>query len=201
MQITIDDERVAALSPKQQKWIRLGKEHTVATAKIISEDIATARLERVSLIFHIALGILVALLLGGIGIGLVLTDDNTLNKPLMIGFYLAVAILIVFMFRYSMRRTRRNWQKAVEIGNAGIPATGGTVSIDAAGLMLNEQRFAWSDITIEAVGFRGLPDTEGPTEMSVERLVLNSPQAAFALDTRMMSKVADVVNQITRNRI
>ncbi|MEO9168191.1 MAG: hypothetical protein ABI230_07305 [Aestuariivirga sp.] len=200
MQIYIDDKPVDGLSAKQQKYIKLGKEHIVATAKIISDDAAAARLEHVSLIFHIALGILVALLLSGIVIGVTVTEDNTLNKPLIIGFALAIAILIAFMFRYSIRRTRRNWQKATNTRTAGVPPAGSIVSINADGLTLNAQRITWPDIAIEAVGFRYIPDNEGPTTMSVERLVLTSPQASFALDTRMMDKGADVVNQIYRMR-
>jgi hypothetical protein len=200
VQISIDDKPVDGLSPRQQKWIRLGKEHPVATAKIISEDAATARLARVSFIFHLALGILIALVLGGVAIGTLWSEDNTLNKPMIIGFDLAIAILFVFLFRFSSQRTKRNWQKATTIRNAGIPAVGSIISIDPDGLTLNSQRIAWSDIIIEAVGFRIIPDNDGPTTMKVERLVLTSPQASFALDTRMMDNGAHLVSQIYRIR-
>ena len=105
-----------------------------------------------------------------------------------LGALIAGGALLLFMV-LLLRHRVRNWNRKLARRVDGLAPPGTTIRLDASGLSIGAEVFAWPSLAIEAVEFTSgsLPSGDTSTDiMLIERLSLTAGPKAIALDRAMM---------------
>jgi hypothetical protein len=198
MRIMLDEKPVDALTPKNagsQMRPRIAEQ---ASGMVYTPDEAkTAVTEQNSRVL-VLVGAIAVMLIGGIMIAGSSYEPSSTAAFAITGVLL-VGSLMVFMYFLHQLRIRK-WSEKLDHRLQGLAPAGTTVSIDANGLTVGGDSFAWPSLAIELVEVRtfSVADSDDVTHM-VERLQIKTQdRRTLVLDRYMVSDGAMLVDSVWR---
>jgi len=195
MRVFKNGKSVDPFPPRAEARISLSHASEVS-GRVLTAEEATRRVDRVLNVMVATLGVLCVLVVGGLSVFVVFTDDQTLPKIPILGFALAIGVACVFMIRFFIGRGRRAWNERLAERLPLMPAAGDVVRCDAAALVVGEHRFVWSDLTVETLRLTETSDGDGTGPTLVECLELAAAADRMTLDAAMMENGQAIVDCI-----
>ena len=201
MRILISGKPVAALTARHERDMRLAKAADSIEGSVLSAEDATSAYIRQTKWLYGLLGGFAFLLMLGIAIGASVSDGLNQGDRLMVVSGAVVAAALLATFLWLMLRYRiRSWTRTLDKRRDGMPLPGTAIRLDAEGLAVATQRFAWPSLTVEQVeisaGSSG-PDSGGSV-YTIERLSLASPGGPIVLDKGMLRNGYMIVDNAWR---
>ncbi|TMJ30181.1 MAG: hypothetical protein E6G95_05590 [Alphaproteobacteria bacterium] len=187
MRILIDDKPVDGLTAKRERSLMLGKVQDSVKGTVLTPAEATETYIRQTRRWFKILGGIAFVLMAAIAIAGISSDPRE-------GAFIAVGALVVggalLLFMVLLLRHRvRNWNRKIAHRVDGLAPPGTAIRLDASGLSIGVEVFAWPSLAIESVEFTSgsLPSGDTSTNiMLIERLSLTAGPKAIALDRAMM---------------
>jgi hypothetical protein len=187
MRILINDKPVDALTPRQEKSFMLSRAEPEVKATVLTPAEATET--------YIAQTKCWLMILGGIAIVLMLAIAiaGLIGDP-MDGTFIAVGVLVIggafvlFMYLLLGRRVR-TWHRKLQHRSEGLPPAGTAIFLDAKGLSVGAEIFAWPQLAIDQVELTRGSVTSGDqtsTIYIVERPSLTAGAKTIVLDRTML---------------
>jgi len=200
MRILLDGKPVAALTAKHERDLRLSKAaETIEGAVLSAEDATAAYIRQTKWLYGILGGFALVLMLG-IAIGATVTDGLNQGDRLMVVSGAVVAAALLATFLWLMLRYRiRSWNRTLDKRRDGMPPPGTAIRLDAEGLAVATQSFAWPSLALESVEISaGSSGADSDTVYTVERLSLASPGGLIVLDKGMLRNGYMIVDNVWR---
>ena len=187
MRILIDDKLVDGLTPKRERSLMLGKAQDDVTGTVLTQAEATETYIRHTRRWFTILGGLALVLMAAIAIAGISYEPRE-------AVFIAVGVLIVggalLLFMVLLLRHRvRTWNRKLGHRVDGLAPAGTAIRLDANGVSVGADVFAWPSLAIESVEFTSgtLPSGDTSTDiMLIERLSLTAGPKALTLDRAMM---------------
>jgi len=186
MRVLVDDKPVDALTPKQERTFFLSKVQEEVKGRILTPVEATEVFVAQTRQWYMIFGSIGLVLMVGVVIAGTVGEPNSalvfvLFAVLMFG---ALVLFLVLMLRHRVRVFSRKLAHRGE----GLMPVGTVLAIDAKGLSIGPETFAWPMLAIDTVELSSgsLPsgDTTTPI-MIVERLAVSAGGKVFTLDRAM----------------
>jgi hypothetical protein len=199
MRILIDDKPVEALTPRQEKTFFLSKVQEAVKGRVYTPAEATdffiAQTRRWYMIVGAIGGVLsLAALIGGV-----------IGEPNSAAFFILLAVLsagALILFMVLMLRHRvRVFTRKMGHRSEGLMPVGTVYGIDATGLAVGPEAFAWPILAIDTIELTSgsLPSGDTSTPIIViERLAVAAGPKVFMLDRAMIENGMLLVDNIWR---
>ena len=200
MRILLDGKPVAALTAKQERAIGLSKAaESIEGAVLSAEDATAAYIRQTKWLFGILGGIALVLMLG-IAIGVTVDDSvNQGDRQMIVAGAIVAAILLATFLWLVLRYRIRRWNRMLDERRQGLPPPGTAIRLDAEGLAVATQRFAWPSLALEQVEFSvGSSGADSDTVYTIQRLSLASPGGPIVLDKGMIRNGYLIVDNVWR---
>jgi hypothetical protein len=200
MRILLDGKPVAALTAKQERAIGLSKAaESIEGAVLSAEDATAAYIRQTKWLFGILGGIALVLMLG-IAIGVTVDDSvNQGDRQMIVSGAIVAAILLVTFLWLVLRYRVRRWTRTLDQRREGLPPPGAAIRLDAEGLAVAAQSFAWPSFALEQVEFSvGSSGADSDTVYTIQRLSLASPGGLIVLDKGMIGNGYLIVDNVWR---
>jgi hypothetical protein len=187
MRILINDKPVEALTPRQEKSFMLSRAEQEVKAIVLTPTGATeAYVAQTKRLFLILGGLAVVAMLGMAVAGPFIDPRD--------GGFIAVAALIIcavfVLFMYLLLGHRmRTWNRKLAHRGEGLPPAGTAIFLDAKGLSVGSDIFAWPSLIIDQVELTRSNATTGETSTVihvVERLSHSAGTKTVVLDRAML---------------
>jgi len=199
MRILIDDKPADRLTPKQDGSFFLSKAQEQVQGRILTPKEATAvfiaQTKRWFTIFG-AIGLV--LMIGVVIAGVVGEPKSAL---VFILFALVMSAALVLFMVWILRRRLRVFSAGLERRGQGLMPVGTMLAIDAIGLTVGPEVFAWPMLTLDTVELSSGSLPSGDTTTSiliVERLLVMAGGKTFVLDRAMTENGALLVDNVWR---
>jgi hypothetical protein len=199
MRILIDDKPADRLTPKQDGSFFLSKAQEQVQGRILTPKEATAvfiaQTKRWFTIFG-AIGLV--LMIGVVIAGVVGEPKSAL---VFILFALVMSAALVLFMVWILRRRLRVFSAGLERRGQGLMPVGTMLAIDAIGLTVGPEVFAWPMLTLDTVELSSGSLPSGDTTTSiliVERLLVMAGGKTFVLDRAMSENGALLVDNVWR---
>jgi hypothetical protein len=180
LRVLIDGVVREPLSLQQIRDIRQFRaEPSVQGAILSAEKATTLRLRDSKTVFLIlwTLTVVVAAIISSLA--------EPADQPLVLGAAVIMeALLGVFLGSVHWRRSR-SWQRELPRRLSGLAPAGSTIGVDAAGVAIAGQVFAWSTLAIDQVELAEYTSRRS-TMLTLERLTLAGHFGPVVLDPAMM---------------
>lgn len=199
MRILIDDKPVDRLTPKQEKTFFLSKVQEAVKGRVLTPAEATeVFIAQTRRWYTIVGGIGLVLMAGAVIAGVVGEPGSAI---VFIPFGLVMIGALVLFMKWMLRRRTRAFTASIAHRVEGLMPVGTVLAIDAVGLSVGSQTFAWPVLAIDAVELTSgsLPsgDTSTPIIL-VERLSVTAGPKTFLLDRAMIENGALLVDNTWR---
>jgi len=187
MRILINDKPAGALTPKHERDFMLGKVQQDVKAMVLAPAQATeAYIAQTKRWVMILGGIALVLMLGIAIAGLV--GDPLDGDLVAVGAVFIAGAFMLFMYLLLGHRIR-TWNRKLQHRSEGLPPAGTAIFLDAKGLSVGAEIFAWPQLAIDQVELtEGSLASDGQTTTIyvVERLSLLAGTKAIVLDRAML---------------
>lgn len=187
MRVSIDSKEVVAFTPRMQKDLLLARAQEKVAGSVMSAADATRQYIRQTGRWFFILGAVAVVLI------LALTVAGALTDPIDGGLIAVagpiVAGVLVFFLWWLLRRRIGTWNARLGHRQEGLPAIAAGLSVDATGLAVGIETFAWPGLAIEAIElseFASNSDGQSTIIYMIERLALSAGPRAFVLDRAML---------------
>jgi len=200
MRILLDGKPVAALTAKQERTIGLSKAaESIEGAVLSAEDATAAYIRQTKWLFGILGGIALVLMLG-IAIGVTVDESvNQGDRQMIVSGAIVAAILLATFLWLVLRYRVRRWNRTLDTRRQGLPPPGTAIRLDAEGLAVATQSFAWPSLALEQVEFSvGSSGADSDTVYTLQRLSLASPGGLIVLDKGMIGNGYLIVDNVWR---
>ncbi len=187
MRTLVNDKPVDALTPRQERGFMLSRVQQDVKATVLTPAEATET--------YIAQTRRWFMILGGIAIVLMLAiaTAGLVGDP-MDGTFIAVGVLVIggafVLFMYLLLGHRiRTWNRKLQHRSEGLPPAGTAIFLDAKGLSVGAEIFAWPQLTIDQIELtEGSLSSDGQTTTIyvLERLSLRAGTKTIVLDRAML---------------
>jgi hypothetical protein len=180
MRVLIDGVVREPLSPQQIKDIRQFRVEPSVQGSILSAEKATAlRLRDSKTVFLIlwTLTVVVA--------GIISSLAEPADRPLVLGAAVVMEALLGVFLGFVHWRRSRSWQRDLPRRLSGLAPVGSTIGVDAAGVAIAGQVFAWSTLAVDQVELAEYTSRRS-TMLTLERLTLAGHSGTVVLDPAMM---------------
>jgi len=187
MRILINDKPVDALTPKQEKSFMLSRIEPEVKAIVLTAAEATqAYVAQTKRWFLILGGLAVVVMLGTAVAG-------PFIDPMDGGLVSVGALIICAVFTPAMYLLLRHrigaWDRKLAHRSEGLPPAGTAIFLDAKGLSVGPDIFAWPSLAIDQVELTRTSVSSGETSTVihiVERLSLSAGTRTVVLDRAML---------------
>lgn len=187
MRVLINDKLVDALTPRVASSLLLGRELAEVKGRALAPAEATeAYIGQTRRWFTILSVVAIVLMLAVVVAGLA-SDPND-AAFLIVGTVVIVAALLLFMVLLLRHRVHK-WNARLQHRVEGLAPAGTAVFLDAQGLAVGAEIFAWPALTLAQIELTGGGMPSGETSSLVhviERLVLSAGSRSVVLDRTMM---------------
>ena len=187
MRTLVNDKPVDALTPRQERGFMLSRVQQDVKATVLTPAEATET--------YIAQTRRWFMILGGIAIVLMLAiaTAGLVGDP-MDGTFIAVGVLVIggafVLFMYLLLGHRiRTWNRKLQHRSEGLPPAGTAIFLDAKGLSVGAEIFAWPQLAIDQIELtEGSLSSDGQTTTIyvLERLSLRAGTKTIVLDRAML---------------
>lgn len=199
MRILIDDKPVDQLTPKQEGSFFLFKVQGQVQGRIFTSAEATeAFISQTKRWFTIFGAIGLVLMIGIVIAGVVGEPKSAL---VFILFALVMGGGLILFLAWILRRRMRVFSGRLEHRREGLLPVGTVLGIDAIGLSVGPEVFAWSMLALDTVELSSGTLPSGDTTTSiliVERLSVMAGGKTFVLDRAMIENGALLVDNVWR---
>lgn len=192
MRVFIDDNQVSIFTARQMRDVdaRPPKAETVEGPLL---DLVTVdqRVTRAGRLFYGGLGAVVAVIIGGLVVGLTFGATGSEQRTVL-PVAVVAALACVVMIRWAYRRGIRRWRDQREARAAALPPAGTRVRVDADGLTIGQAQAAWSRLVVEEVHFNKVAVSDD-TSYWIERLALSVDGSHFLVDREFLREGQAIV--------
>jgi hypothetical protein len=180
------------LSPAQEKDVRqFGAEESVQGVVLPADEATKALVGKIKLVLMIFWGIIAIIA------AIIASMAEPADLPVVFtGAVLSVGGLGLF-FAFMVWRRTRSWQRDLPRRLTGMAPAGTAIGVDAAGVAVGGQIFAWPTLSIEQVEMLKL-GAKYRTLFTLERLVLAGPDGTIVLDPVLMRNGHRIVGNAWR---
>jgi len=186
MRVLIDGKPVDTLTAKQERALRLSRVEAAVQGSVLGASDATNAYITQTRRLHIILGSIGIVLILGISVAGAVSDpiDGWLMVPAGIVIAGALALLLHLMLRHRIRA----WNRALGHHGEGMAPAGTAIGVDAQGLSLAGEVFAWRSLAIDQVEITSYSaGGDSPDTFHViDRLSLAAATRIIVLDKAMM---------------
>jgi hypothetical protein len=187
VRILIDDKPVDGLTVKRERSLMLGRAQDDVRGTVLTPAEATETYVRQTKRWFTILVVIALVLMAAISIAGISYEPR---DGVIIALAVAIAVggLLLFM-RFLLGRRVRSWNRKLAHRVEGLAPPGTSIQLDARGVSVGSEIFAWPSLAIESVEFSSgtLPQGDTSTEiMLVERLSLTAGAKTLVLDRAMM---------------
>lgn len=123
MRLFIDSKPIANFSGRRMREVNTKAPREAAETVVIDLDAADARIEQAGRMFYGGVGLLAAILIGGVVIGFLLGSDRS-DAALVLPVALITAIGCIFVLRWASRRSLNHWRGERAARAAASPSPG-----------------------------------------------------------------------------
>jgi hypothetical protein len=198
VRILVNDKPVEALKPKVNYLLAKVREEVKGTV-MTAPDATAYYIRHTSRWFKILGGMVIAFTIVVVAAG---SSYEPRNAPTFILFALVACGSLAAFMVWMLRRRIRIWNEKLSHRGEGLPAAGTQISIDARGLALGVESFAWAALSLDQVEMTRVTHSTGAntseTVHIIERLSLRAGSRAFTLDRQMMQNGPVLVDNIWR---
>jgi hypothetical protein len=187
MKVLVNGRETLPLAAKRERTISLGAKPAEVAGEVISQAQASAAITRASRFFFYFMSGFCILLIVGVA---VMADPP--DRLYIFPFALAVLVFVLWLLRWSYRRTQRRWLAQAPARAADLPPPGTAVRLDAAGLTMGDRAIAWPSLSVARLELLEVSGGDDTTVL-VDRLLLDTPDAPVALDRTLMKNGAAIV--------
>jgi hypothetical protein len=187
MRILINDKPVDALTPKQEKSFMLAHVEPEVKAAVFTPAEATEFYVTQTRRWFRILGGIALVLMAAIAIAGVVGDPMD-GGMIAIGAVIIGAAFGLFMYLLLGHRVR-TWNHKLQHRSEGLPPAGTAIFLDAKGLSVGSDIFAWPSLTNDQVDLTRSTVSSGETSTVVhivERLSLLAGTKTIVLDRAML---------------
>jgi hypothetical protein len=199
VRILVNDKPVDSLTPRLEQSLLLAKAQEAASGAVMNAAQATAAYIGQTRRWFMLLGsIAIALMLGIAVAGMV--SDPIDGGPMAVGALIIGGAFVLIMV-ILLRRCVGGWNAKLARRSQGLAPAGTAIGLDAAGLRVGAESFAWPSLQIEQIELtQGSLGSDGSSsEVSViERLSLSAGKRTLVLDRTMLSNGLVLVDNAWR---
>jgi hypothetical protein len=199
MRIVIDDKPVDALTAKQRDSFFLSKVQEEVKGRILTPVEATNAFIATTRQWFMIFGGIGLVLMVGIVIAGVVGEPRSALVFILFGLVMAGAIVLMLVL--ILRRRVRVFSGKLAHRSEGLMPVGTVLAIDAKGLSVGPDTFAWSMLAIDALELSkgSLPSGDTSTDvLFVERLTLALGAKSLVIDRAMTENGALLVDNAWR---
>jgi hypothetical protein len=196
MRVVVNGKAADQLEPAIEKQLVSGSPHEHVQGAVMGAEAAVAATGRnLRILYGVLCGLAAVIMLGLlIGVGSYEPRDLTWLIPLVLVLAGALALLLRFTYRRNTGKVR---QRAVE-QLPRMPPPGAVVVVDAGGLGIGQDRYAWSALAVSAIDVTATNFNDAPLNL-IERLELDGATGRpLVLDAVLVSNGRAVVDEIWR---
>jgi len=193
MRLFIDGKPVADFPKRRMREVNARAPRQPAEAFVIDLEAAERRIVRTGRWFYGGVGSLVAVLIGGVTIGVTIDDPSDAVVVLPAAAIAAVACYVLLRWGYG--RSLRHWRGEREARAAAVSAPGTPVRADADGLAIGDAYASWTSLEVDALYFNEVAVGED-TAYALERFVLLGGGRRFTVDRDLLSAGEPIVQWI-----
>ncbi len=187
MRILVNDKPVDALMPRQEKSFTLSRaEQEVKAIVLTSAEATQAYVAQTKRWFLILGGLAVLVMLGTAAAGPFI--DPMDGGFISVGALIICAVFVLFMYLLLGHRVR-TWNRKLAHRSEGLPPAGTAIFLDAKGLSVGSDIFAWPALVIDKVELTLASVSSGDSSsdvLIVERLSLSAGTKTIVLDRAML---------------
>lgn len=199
MRVLINGKPVDALTAKQERELILSRTEEAVQGSVLPADQATDTYIRQTKRLFVILGSIGIVLILGISIAGAISDemDGWLIAPAGVVIAGALALFIFLLLRHRIRVWNRGLAHRLE----GLAPAGTAIAIDANGLSVAAEAFAWPSLAIELVEVTRFSTSSGEqtnTSYIIDRLSLAASTRVIVLDKAMTKNGPLIVDNVWR---
>jgi hypothetical protein len=187
MRILINGKPVDALTPRQEKSFRLSRADAEVKATVLTPAEATQAYVAETKRWFLILGGLAVVVLLGMAVAGPLIDPMD-GGFIAVGALIICAVFVLFMYLLLGHRVR-TWNSKLAHRSEGLPPAGTAIFLDAKGLSVGSDIFAWPSLAIDQVELTRASTSSGETSTVihiVDRLSLSAGTKTIVLDRAML---------------